>query len=209
MEIHPPSLLWQEETSTDCHVSTDASLPHSSSQSIINHGWGVLEWAHSNIIREFSNEQSSFKDFPVTLPKLRLVRCYHLRLPIWLSSLPTPISHMHQPLNVVWSLSLCIYLSEKFPQTQIFYTFNPIPVSLLGVPRLTQIVTIVLKVKLLWTIRNKSFMKIMNNCISNMVPTYFSYYEVGTVLSILHVLFNFHNNYKNITNTLFQMWKQL
>lgn len=48
-------------------------------------------------------------------------------------------------------------------------------------------------------------MKIMNNCISNMVPTYFSYYEVGTVLSILHVLFNFHNNYKNITNTLFQM----
>ena len=41
-----------------------------------------------------------------------------------------------------------------------------------------------------------------------MVPTYFSYYEVaaaGTVLSILRVLFNFHNNYKIITNTLFQM----
>ena len=40
MEIHPPNLLWQEETSTDCHVSADASLPHSPPQSIINCGWG-------------------------------------------------------------------------------------------------------------------------------------------------------------------------
>lgn len=105
---------------------------------------------------------------------------------------------------------LLVHLSfrEVPTDTQIFYTFNPIPVSLLGVPRLAQIVTIVLKVKLLWTIRKKSFMKIMNNSISNMVPSYFSYYEIaaaGTFLSILHVLFNFHNNYKIITNTLFQM----
>lgn len=156
-------------------------------------------------MREFPNGQSSLKDFPVTYSKLPLEKCYHLSA--YLIILP-----FHTLLSYASTLKcglkpLLVHLSfREFPtDTQIFCTFNPIPVSRLGVPRLAQIVTIVLKVKLLWAIRNKSFMKIMNNSISNTVPTSVSYYEVGTVLSILHVLFNFHNNSKIITNTLFQM----
>lgn len=37
-----------------------------------------------------------------------------------------------------------------------------------------------------------------------MVPTSVSYYEIGTVLNILHVLFNFHNNSKIITTPFFR-----
>lgn len=43
----------------------------------------------------------------------------------------------------------------------------------------------------------------MNDNINNMLPTYFSYYKAGTVLSTLCALFNFHNNSKIINQPTF------
>lgn len=120
MEIYHSNLLWQIEALADCihhHVPTDDSVSLGSSQSVVDMAEGISVGSFCSI-RESSNKQPWFKDFPMALPKPSLGQCHSLP-PIILNTLNilpchTLLSH-RSGWNVVWSFSLLIYLSQEFP----------------------------------------------------------------------------------------------